>query len=117
MCRRQCCKPRSQAPGVAAAALVVGAGIVASKTRPEAHKIMHDVIDVLHTIAVTTAVIVAVTIAAWVTTQLVRWWLGHRRTHYRRVYSVASQHGSARNERSCLACGGNGEVLRANSAG
>jgi hypothetical protein len=116
MCRPSCCKPRSQAPGVAAVALIIGAGILAAKIRPEAHKIMHDVIDVLRTMAVTTAVIVAITIAAWVTTQLVRWWLGHRQTQYGREYSVASQRSSAGNERSCLACGGNGEVLRAKSA-
>jgi hypothetical protein len=118
MCRRpSCCKPRSQVPGAAAVALIIGAGIVASKIRPEAHKIMHDVIDVLRTMAVTTAVIVAVTIVAWVTTQLVCWWLGHRQTQYGRGYSVDSQRSSAGNERSCLACGGKGEVLRANRAG
>jgi hypothetical protein len=117
MCRPSCCKPRSQAPGIAAAALIIGAGLTATKIRPEAHKIMHDVIDVLHTMAVTTAVIVAVTIAAWVSAQLVRWWLGHRHTQYSQLHSVASQSSSAGNERSCLACGGNGEVLRANSAG
>jgi hypothetical protein len=117
MRRPSCCKPRSQGSGFAAAALIIGAGIVASKIRPEVHKIMHDVIDLLRTMAVTTAVIVALIIAAWVTTQLVRWWLGHRQTQYDQVYSVASQRSAAGNEPSCLACGGNGKVLRANGNG
>jgi hypothetical protein len=117
MCRPSCCKPRSQASGVAAAALIIGAGIAVGKIRPEVHKIMHDVIDVLRTIGLTMAAIVAVTIVAWAAAQLVRWWLDCRKMRGGRVHPVASQLRSARNEQSCPACGGNGEVLRANSAG
>jgi len=117
MCRPSCCKPRNQAPGVAAAALIIAAGIAAAKIRPEADKIMHDVLEVLRTIAVATMVIVAVTIAAWATGQLVCWWLGRRQTQNSRMHPVASQIRTAQNEASCLACGGNGEVLRAKGNG
>ena len=47
MCRPSCCKPRSQAPGVAAIALIIGAGIVAGKIGPHVARIVHVAAEVL----------------------------------------------------------------------
>jgi hypothetical protein len=119
MCRRRsCCQhSRSQAPGVAAVAVIIGAGLAADKIGPHMARIAHDVLDVLRTIALITAVTVAASIAAWATARLVRWWLVRRNAQHRPAHLVASQGRSVQDERSCLACGGNGEVLRANSFG
>jgi hypothetical protein len=117
MCRPSRCKPRSQAPGVVAAALIIGASLAAGKIRLEARRIMHDMIEVLRIIGLAITVIAAVTIAAWAVARLVRWWLDGRKTPGGRVHQVAHRPRSARAEQSCPACGGNGEVLRANSDG
>jgi hypothetical protein len=121
MCRPSCCKPRSQAPGVAAVALIIGAGIAAAKIRPEAHRIAHVAGEVLRSLAVITATTVAVAIAAWVLAHLVRWWLRHLNARPGQVppttVTAWPAAGSVTDQRPCLACGGHGEVLRANSAG
>jgi hypothetical protein len=117
MCRPSCCKPRSQAPGVVAVALIIGAGLAADKIRPEAQRIMHDVINVLRIIGLTITATIAVTIVAWAAARLVRWWLGRQKTRDGRMQPAAHQPMSAHTEHSCPACGGNREVLRANSGG
>ena len=80
MCRPSSCKPRSQAPGVAAVALIIGAGLAADKVGSHVARIAHVVIDVLRTVAVKTLTIVAVAIAAWATGVVVRWWLRQQKT-------------------------------------
>ena len=47
MCRPSCCKPRSQAPGIAAVALIIGAGIAVHKISHVLAQIAHDTINVL----------------------------------------------------------------------
>jgi hypothetical protein len=121
MCRRSCCKPRSQAPGVAAAVLIIGAGVAAGKIGPETRRIAHVAGEVLHSLAVIMATTLAVAIAAWVLAHLVRWWLRHLDARSNRVLpttiTAGPAAGSATDQGPCLACGGHGEVLRANSAG
>jgi hypothetical protein len=79
MGRPSCCdKPPSQAPGIAAVALIIGAGLAADKIGPHMASIAHDAADVLRIIALTTGILVAVAIAAWITTRPVRWRLTHR---------------------------------------
>jgi hypothetical protein len=119
MCRRRsCCQhSRSQAPGVAAVVLIIGAGLAADKIGPRVARIAHVVTGVLRTVAVMTLIIVTVAIAAWVTALVVRWWLVRRKMRPGRVHPVAGQVKTVRNERSCLACGGMGEVLRSDGAG
>ena len=119
MCRRRsCCQhSRSQAPGVAAVVLIIGAGLAAGKVGPHVARIAHIVTGVVRTIAVLTLIIIAVAIAAWVTGLVVRWWLARRKMRAGRVHPVASQVKTARNEWTCLACGGMGEVLRSDGAG
>ena len=73
MGRPSCCKPRSQAPGVAAVVLIIGAGILAGKSRHIADRVLHDVAEVLRIAAVTTGAIAAAAITAWIVILLVRW--------------------------------------------
>jgi phosphate/sulfate permease len=101
--------------------LIIGAGVAASKIRPEAQRILHVAAEVLRSIAVITATIVAVAIAAWVLAYLVRWWLRHRDPQPGKAHpTTVTAWPPARTvtgQRLCLACGGNGEVLRADSVG
>ncbi len=118
MCRRDCCKPRSQAPGITAAALaVVGAGIIAHKTGHTLAKVAHEIIEVARIAALTTVALVAAVVVVWVVTRLLRGWLGHRQAqqHQARLATVrfAPPHGVG----TCIACGGLGEVLRATGDG
>ena len=79
MCRPSCCnKPRSQAPGIAAIALIIGAGLGADKIGPHMARIVHDAAEVLRIAALTTGIVIAVAIAAWITPQLMRWRLTQR---------------------------------------
>jgi hypothetical protein len=121
MCRPSCCKPRSQAPGIAAVALIIGAGIAATKIRPEAHRILYVAVDVLRTSAVIIAVTAAVAMVAWVLTQAVRWWLRHRNAcpapGVPAAVTAWSPASPVTGQRPCLACGGHGEVLRCDGAG
>jgi hypothetical protein len=121
MCRPSCCKPHSQTPGVAAVALIIGAGIAVDKIRPEMARIVHIATEVLRILALTTMTIVAVTIAAWASTWLLRWWLRRceaQSGHLRQGSSTGTSHlRPPQGKQSCLACGGKGEVLRANDNG
>ena len=119
MCRRRsCCKhSRSQAPGVAAVVLIIGTGLAADKIGSYVTRIAHVVLGVLRTIAVMTLAIVAVAIAAWATGLVIRWWLARCKMRPGRVHQVANQVKTVPNGRSCLACGGMGEVLRSDEAG
>jgi hypothetical protein len=121
MGRPSCCKPRSQAPGIAAVALIIGAGIAADKIRPEVRRIVHVTIEVLRSIAVITAITITTAIAAWVIACLIRWWLGHRDAHPGNVLQASvtacQPVGTDTGRRPCVACGGHGEVLRSDGAG
>jgi hypothetical protein len=119
MCRRRsCCQHSpSQAPGVAAVVLIIGAGLAAGKIGPHVDRVAHVVTGVLRTAAVMTLIIVAAATAAWATGLAIRWWVIHHQARHRPTHSVASQRRSEREERSCLACGGMGEVLRSDNAG
>jgi hypothetical protein len=116
MCRPSCCKPRSQAPGVAAVALVIGAGIAVHKIGHEVAQIAHEVINVLLLIALGTGAAAAVAVTVWVMTWLTFWWLRRQKAQQRQAGSILGQFRSLRSEQACLACGGSGEVLRANGA-
>jgi hypothetical protein len=145
MRRQPCCKPRSQAPGVAAVALIIGAGILAGKGRHIAGRVLHDVAEVLRIAAITTGVIAAVAITAWIVILLVRWQMRRRQTEGQvtgkvarsradsaaslarvlddetglaQIYAMHGQQEPARTSSpSCVACGGAGEVLRSDATG
>jgi hypothetical protein len=145
MRRPPCCKPRSQAPGIAAVALIIGAGILAGKGRLIADRVLHDVIEVLRIAAVTTGAIAAAGIMTWIVILLVRWRLRRRQaegqvnakvararadmaaslagilddeTGLARMYAIHGQQAPASpGSPSCVACGGAGEVLRSDGTG
>jgi hypothetical protein len=145
MRRPSCCKPRSQAPGIAAVALIIGAGILAGKGRHVADRVLHDVAEVLRVAAITTGAIAAAAITAWILILLVRWRLRRRQAEGRvnakvararadiaaslagvlddeeglaRIYAMHGQQAPARTgSPSCVACGGAGEVLRSDGTG
>ena len=114
MCRPSCCKPRSQAPGVAAVALIIVAGIAVHKISHVLAQIAHEVINVLLLIALIAGAVAAVILAAWIMSWLVCWWLRRQKPHQGQAHSIIGQLRLARRERVCLACGGSGQVLRAN---
>jgi hypothetical protein len=145
MGRQPCCKPRSQAPGIAAVALIIGAGILAGKGRHIAGRVLHDVVEVLRIAAVTTGAVAAAAVTAWILILLVRWQLRRRQagdqvtakvararvdiaaslarvlddeTGLAQIYAMHGQQAPARtNSPSCVACGGAGEVLRSDGTG
>jgi hypothetical protein len=145
MGRPSCCKPRSQVPGVVAVALIIGAGVAASKIRPEAHRIEHDAAEVLRIAAVTTGAIAAAAITAWILILLVRWRFRRRQAESQvnakvararadiaaslarvlddeqglaQIYAMHGQQAPASTgSPSCVACGGAGEVLRSDGTG
>jgi hypothetical protein len=121
-CRPDCCKPRGQAPGITAAALVViGAGIVVHKIGHTLATIAHIAIDVILLAVLTAGVISAVALVTWVAVWLVRWWLGHREARRDQVDQVTRNWmlylRPVRNEPACPACGGNRQVLRSDGCG
>jgi len=121
MCRPSCCKPRSQAPGIAAVAVIIGAGIAVHKISHILARIAHDIINALLLIALTAGAIAAAAITIWMVTWVVRWWLRHRTAHFRQghpIQHIRTLHlRPVRERQPCLACGGNGQVLRADTAG
>jgi hypothetical protein len=145
MCRRPCCKPRSQAPGIAAVVLIIGAGILAGKGHLIADRAMHDVAEVLRIAAVTTGAIAAAAITAWIVILLVRWRLRCRQaegqvnakvagaradmaaklagvldeeTGLPRIYAMHGQQAPARpGVPLCVACDGASEVPRCDGTG
>jgi hypothetical protein len=145
MCKPNCCKPRSQAPGIAAVALIIGAGILAGKGRQIADRVLHEVAEVLRIAAITTGAIAAAAITTLILILLVRWWLRCRQaegqvtakvarahadiaaslarvlddeTGLAQIYATHVQQAPARpGSPSCVACGGTGEVLRSDDTG
>ena len=96
MCRPSCCKPRSQAPGVAAVALIIGAGIIAvHKISHVLAQIAHEVINVLLLIALGTGAAAAVAVTIWVMTWLTFWWLRRQKAQQRQAGSLPGQFRSA----------------------
>jgi hypothetical protein len=145
MGRPSCCKPHSQAPGIAAVVLIIGAGILAGKGRHIAGRVLHDVVEVLRIAAVVTGAIAAAVITAWIVILLVRWRLRRRQaegqvnakvarargdiaaslasalddeTGLAQIYAMHGQQVPARTgSLPCVACGGTGEVLRSDATG
>jgi hypothetical protein len=145
MGRPPCCKPRSQAPGIAAVALIIGVGILAGKGRLIADRVLHDAVEVLRIAAITTGAIAAAAITAWILILLVRWRLRRRQAEGQvnakvararadiavslarvlddeqglaQIYAMHGQQAPVRpGSPSCVACGGAGEVLRSDGTG
>lgn len=117
MCRPSCCKPRSQGTGVTAVAVLIGAGIAVHKIGHTLAQIGHEVINILLLAALATGAAATLALTVWVSAALIRWRL-HCKAQSSRTQPVTRTRRPrlhpVRGSQPCLACGGAGEVLRAN---
>ena len=122
MCRPPCCdKDGGQGAGVAAAAIIIGAALIAAKIGPIVAKIVHVAVEVIRFAALTTGMVVALTVLTWAAITITRWQI-HRHAQLTASPSrVAAARLLERTEPAdwpeCLACGGTGMVLRAITGG
>jgi hypothetical protein len=122
MCRPSCCdKSGSQGAGVAAIAIIIGAALVVAKVGPIVAHIIHVVLEVIRIAALTTGVVVALAAITWAAIVITRWQLRRKALARNSTQMVAtrpwerSEPVTGRDD--CLACGGNGTVLRAIGGG
>ena len=121
MSRPSCCdNSRSQGAGIAAVAVILGAAAIAAKIGPIVARIVHIALEVIRVVALTAAVVLIFTVAAWLAVVIVRWWLRHhgarRQAILQPVNATAWRDVPAGDQSACLACGGSGRVLRAISS-
>ena len=118
MCRPSCCdKSGGQGAGVAAVAVIIGAALVAAKIGPVVAGIVHTVLEVLRIAALTAGLVLALAVFTWAVIVITRWQL-QRRTMVaanlaRVVVTRLWEQAEPADRPDCLACGGDGTVLRA----
>ena len=122
MCRSSCCdKNGGQGAGVAAVAVIIGAALVAAKIGPIVAGIVHAVLEVLRVVALTTGLVLALAVVTWAAIVITRWQLQRRKmlmaNQTRMVVTQPWEQAEPADRPDCLACGGNGTVLRAISGG
>jgi hypothetical protein len=122
MCRPSCCDNNgSQGAGIAAVAIIIGAALLAAKIGPIVAGIVHTVVEVLRIVALTTSLVLALAVVTWAAILITRWQLQHRQmlmaNQTRMVVTQPWEQAEPADRRDCLACGGNGTVLRAISGG
>ena len=118
MCRPSCCdKSGGQGAGIAVVAIILLAALIVAKIGPVVAKIAHIAVELLRIAAETAAAVLAFAALAWLTVMIMRWWLRHRsaqrQASFRPVDTATWQNVQAGDPADCLACGGNGQVLRA----
>ena len=121
MCRPSCCdNSRGQGAGIAAVVVILAAAFIVAKIGPIVVKIVHIALEVIRVVALTAAVVLIFTVAAWLAVVIVRWWLRHhgarRQAILQPVNATAWRDVPAGDQSACLACGGSGRVLRAISS-
>ena len=121
MCRPSCCdNSRGQGAGIAAVVVILAAAFIVAKIGPIVVKIVHIALEVIRVVALTAAVVLIFTVAAWLAVVIVRWWLRHhgarRQAILQPVNITAWRDVPAGDQSACLACGGSGRVLRAISS-
>ena len=121
MCRPPCCNNTGgQGAGIAAVAFIIGAALVAAKIGPVVAGIVHTVLEVLRTAAVTTVLVLALAAFTWAAIALTRWQLQRRKmltpTPAWVVVTRLWEQAESAGRPDCLACGGTGTVLRAISS-
>ena len=121
MCRPSCCdNSRGQGAGIAAVAVILGAAFIVAKIGPIVAGLVHIALEVIRVVALTAAVVLMLTVAAWLAVVIVRWWLRHydaqRQAILQPVNATAWRDVPAGDQSACLACGGSGRVLRAISS-
>jgi hypothetical protein len=122
MCRPSCCNNAGgQGAGIAAVALFIGAALVAAKIGPIVAGIIHKVIEVLRIVALTTVLVLALAVITWAVIAITRWQLQRSKMLAASPARVAVtrlwEQAEPADRPDCLACGGNGTVLRAISGG
>ena len=119
MCRPPCCdNSRGQGAGIAAVAVILGAAFIMAKIGPIVARIIHIAVEVIRFAALTTGLVLALAAITWAAITITRWQL--RRTapaasQTRVVAAPIIRVSASRASRpaDCLACGGNGQVLKA----
>jgi hypothetical protein len=121
MCRPSCCdKNGGQGAGVAAVAIIIGAALIAAKIGPIVAGIVHTVLEVIRLAALTTGLALAFAVIIWAAIVITRWQLRHKVSMANQTPMVVTQpweQAEPADRRDCLACGGNGTVLRAIGGG
>jgi len=123
MCRPSCCNNSGgQGAGVAAVAVIIGAALVAAKIGPIVAKIVHVAVEVIRFAALTTGMVVALTVLTWAVITITRWQVRRKAlaaNQTRVITTPTSRVSASRASRpaDCLACGDTGMVLRAISDG
>jgi hypothetical protein len=122
MCRPSCCdKNGGQGAGVAAVAIIIGAALVAAKIGPIVAGIVHTVLEVLRLAALTTGLALALAVITWAVIVITRWQLQRRKMLAANPACVVVtrlwEQADSADRPDCLACGGNGTVLRAIGGG
>jgi hypothetical protein len=122
MCKPPCCNnPGGQRTGIAAVAVIIGAALIAVKSGPIVAGIVHTVLEVLRIAALTTGLVLALAVVTWAAIEITRWQLQRHKmlaaNPARVVVTRLWEQTESANRRDCLACGGNGTVLRAIGSG
>jgi hypothetical protein len=122
MCRPPCCNHSGgQGTGIAAVAVIIGAALIAAKIGPIVVGIVHTVLEVLRIAALTTGLVLALAVVTWAVIMITRCQL-HRRQMLaanptRVVVARLWEQAESADRPDCLACDGNGSVLRAIGGG
>ena len=123
MCRPSCCdKNGGQGAGIAAVAIIIGAALIAAKIGPIVAGIVHTVLEVLRVVALTTGLVLALAAFTWAAIVITRWQLQRKtlagtRTQMVTPPTIWMSATRTSHPADCLACGGNGTVLRAIDGG
>jgi hypothetical protein len=122
MCRPSCCdKNGGQGTGIAAVAIIIGAALIAAKIGPIVAGIVQAVLEVLRIVALTAGLVLALAVVTWVAIMITRWQLQRHKmlvsNSTRVVVTRLWEQANSADRPDCLACGGNGTVLRAISGG
>jgi hypothetical protein len=115
MCRPSCCdNSRGQGTGIAAVAIILGAGFIVAKIGPIVARIIHIALEVIRLAALTTGLVLALTAVTWAAITLAQWQSQRRggwAANSTRV--VVTRPREQAEQPDCLACGGSGTVLKA----
>jgi hypothetical protein len=122
MCRPSCCdKNDGQGAGIAAVAIIIGAALIAAKIGPIVAGIVHAVVEVLRVVALTSGLVLALAVVTWAAIMITRWQLQRHKmlaaNPARVVITRLCDQAEPAARPDCLACGGNGTVLRAIGGG
>jgi hypothetical protein len=123
MCRPSCCNNSGgSGAGIAAVAIIMVAALVAAKIGPIVAHIVHVVLDVIHFVALTTGLVLALAVITWAAIVMTRWQLQRKavagtRTRMVTPSTIWMSATRASHPADCLACGGTGTVLRAIGSG